>query len=168
MPPMVAGLSQHRRELRYAVDAVLQRDDTRPFADQCARLPRCRFGVPELDGEQHKIDRPDGIGVVCDIHVPQMQVAERALDAQAVAADRVAMRAARDEDHLVSGLREAGAEIAADSTRRHDRHPHVYSIWFCLDNLSMAGLPCCAAAATRGAGVGRRLRHNGGQLAMAG
>ena len=55
----------------------------------------------------------------------EMQVAERALDLEAVAADGVAMRAAREERDLVTGRRQPRAEITADGARRHDRDPHV-------------------------------------------
>ena len=92
--------------------------------DQRARRLRGLFGVPELDGEQHDIDRPDLGRIVGDIRLGQMQVAMHALDLQAVFADGVEIGAARDKEHVVPGRRHARAEITADRARRHCRNSH--------------------------------------------
>jgi hypothetical protein len=54
-----------------------------------------------------------------------MKVAKRALYTQAIAANGVAMRATRNEGHVVSGRGDSPAEITSDGARRHDRHPHA-------------------------------------------
>jgi hypothetical protein len=53
-----------------------------------------------------------------------VQVAGRGEDAQAVARDRVPVRAAGDEGDVPAGGGELGAEVAADPTGTHDRDPH--------------------------------------------
>ena len=49
------------------------------------------------------------------------QIAEPALDPEAVRADGGEMRAAGDEGDVVAGRREPRAEVAADGARRHHR-----------------------------------------------
>ena len=82
------------------------------------------LGVPQLDREQHDVDRADRGRIVGDIRLRQMQVAVHAFDLQPVLRDGVAMGAARDEEHVVPGRRHARAEITADRARRHRRNPH--------------------------------------------
>jgi hypothetical protein len=53
-----------------------------------------------------------------------MQIAERALDYQAVVADGIAMGSACDEGNVVARGRHAGAEISADRARRHCCNSH--------------------------------------------
>ena len=50
-----------------------------------------------------------------------MQVALGTLDAQAVRAERLQVRAARDEGDVGAGRRQASAEIAADAAAADDR-----------------------------------------------
>src|SRR5437879_13530943 len=53
-----------------------------------------------------------------------MEVAERAFDAKPARLNGAQMRAAGDEAYVMPGSGQPGAEIAADSSGRHDRDPH--------------------------------------------
>jgi hypothetical protein len=108
-----------------AIDAVLQGDDAGVRPDQRFGQFRRLLGVPQLDREHHHIDRANRLRIVGDVHLGQMQVAVHALDGEAVLGDGVAMRAARDEENLVSVRRQPAPEIAADRSRRHCRNTHV-------------------------------------------
>ena len=68
-------ISKDRGQPLDAVDAVLQRDHTGVGADQRARLLARRLGIPQLDGEQHHVDRSDLLRVIGDVDVLEMQVA---------------------------------------------------------------------------------------------
>jgi hypothetical protein len=57
-----------------------------------------------------------------------MQVTVGALYSEAIPANGITMRAARNECHVVSGRSHPPAEIAPDGTRCHDRHPHVVAL----------------------------------------
>jgi hypothetical protein len=54
-----------------------------------------------------------------------MTVAEGALYFESIPANGIAMRAARNERHIVSSRGHPPAEIASDGTRCHDRDPHL-------------------------------------------
>ena len=117
--------AEDRRHALDAVDAVLQGDDAGVGADQRPRQFGGLFGVPQLDREQHDVDRADVFGIVGDVRLRQVQVAVHALDLEAVLLDGFEMGAARDEEHIVAGRRHAGAEITADRARRHCRYSHA-------------------------------------------
>ena len=116
--------TRYRGDAFVAVDAVLQADDAGVRAEQRARGLGGLFGVPQLDREQHGVDRADALGVVGDVRLRQVQTAVRALDAKAVLAHGRQMGAARDEEHVEPGRRHARAEITADRARRHYRYSH--------------------------------------------
>ena len=114
------------RDALVAVDAVLQGDDAGVGAEQRLHLLGGLFGVPQLDREQHHVDRADLGRIVGGVDLGEMQVAVmRAVDRQAVLLDGCEMGAARDVEHLVSGRLHARAEIGADRTRRHGRNSHI-------------------------------------------
>jgi hypothetical protein len=54
-----------------------------------------------------------------------MQVTVDAFNSEAVPANGIAMRAARDKRHIVSGGGHTRAEITSDGTCCHNGHPHV-------------------------------------------
>ena len=54
----------------------------------------------------------------------QMDVALRAVDAQAARAQRLEVGAAREEGDVGAGRREPAAEVAADAAAADDRDPH--------------------------------------------
>ena len=56
--------AEDRRDALVAVDAVLQGDDASVRADQRLRKLGGDLGVPQLDGEQHDVDRADLLGIV--------------------------------------------------------------------------------------------------------
>ena len=92
--------------------------------DQGPKLRGGVLGIPQLDGEQHEIDRGDAGRIVGRIDVVEMEVAVDARDLQSVVADGLEMRATREEHDVVPRGGEPRAEIAADGSRRHDRNPH--------------------------------------------
>ena len=108
-------LAEDRRDALVAVDAVLQGDDAGVRADQRLRQLGGGLGVPQLDREQHDVDRADLLRIVGGVDLRQMQVAVHALDLQAVLAQRVEMGAARDEGDVVARRRHA--------VRRNRRRP---------------------------------------------
>src|SRR5262249_49131711 len=54
-----------------------------------------------------------------------MKVAESAFYLEAVPANGIAMRAARNERYVIARRGHSPAEITSHGTRCHDRHPHV-------------------------------------------
>src|SRR5207247_10035002 len=83
------------------------------------------------------------------------EVAVDALHDETVATDRFQVSAARDENHVLTGLGQPSAEIAADSPRpeHHDPHPGfpsragpgpVYALPSLRDNIWFltSGTPC--------------------------
>ena len=119
------ALAEDRLEALDRIDTVLHRDDARRAADQRAELLRRLLQIPQLDGEQHDIDRRDACRVVGHLHVLQVQVAERTFDLQPVPADGIEMCAASKERHVVAGRRHPAAEVAADGPCRHHCNAHA-------------------------------------------
>src|SRR5262249_9321747 len=124
-PARAYGIAEGRGETRAAVYAVLKRNHAGVGTYERARLLAGRLRIPQLDGEQHHVDRSNLLRVVGNVEILEMKVAERALYAQAIAANGIAMRATRNEGHVVSGRGHSPAERTSDAARRHDRHPHV-------------------------------------------
>ena len=60
------------------------------------------LGVPELDREQHDVDRADLFRIGRGVDLRQMQVAVHAFDLEPVLAQRVEVGAARDEGHVMA------------------------------------------------------------------
>src|SRR6516165_351904 len=118
-------IAEDRGETLDAVDAILKRHHAGVGTYERTRLLAGPLGIPELDGEQHHVDGSDLLWIVGDVEVLEMKVAKRALYAQTIAANGIAMRATRNEGHVVSGRGHAPAEITSDGARRHDRHPHA-------------------------------------------
>jgi hypothetical protein len=79
--------------------AVLERDHRRVRSHQGTDLRQRLFGVPQLHGQHHHVDHADAGRVVGDAHLGQVH-GFGAFDAQALAAHRLQVRAARDEVHL--------------------------------------------------------------------
>src|SRR5499427_833400 len=118
-------IAEDRGETLDAVDPVLQRNHAGVGTYERPRLLAGRLRIPQLDGEQHEVDGSDLLRIVGDVEILEMKVAKRALYAQAIAANGIAMRATRNEGHVVSGRGHSPAEITSDGARRHDRHPHA-------------------------------------------
>ena len=98
---------------------------TRVFGPTIGRRQFCRLlRVPQLDREQHDIDRADRLRIVGRVDLGQMQVAVDALDFEAVLFDRIEIGAAGDEKDLVPRGRHACGEISADCARCHRRYTH--------------------------------------------
>jgi hypothetical protein len=110
-----------------AIDTVLKRNRPCLGTYQSARLLACSFRIPQLYGEQHDVDRSDLFRIIRYLDVLQIKVAQGALYLEAVPANSVAVRAARDKRHIVPSCGHPPAEITSDSPRRHDRDPHVAS-----------------------------------------
>ena len=83
------------------------------------------FDVPQLDAEQHIIDRPDRFGVVGRLGRHEMRFAAAAHDFEAAAFHCRQMRAARDEGHVRSRLGKGRAKSTADAARAHHRDLHL-------------------------------------------
>ena len=81
--------------------------------------------VPQLDAEQHEVDRPDGLRIVGRLGRHEMRLAAAALDLEAVALHGREMRAAGDEGHVRAGLCQGRAEAAADAAGPHHRYTHM-------------------------------------------
>ena len=87
------------------------------------RLARA-FDVPQLDAEQHDIDRADLGGIVGRLRRHQMGVAARALNFQAIALHGGEMRAARDEGDVGARLGQRRAKPASDAAGADNRNTH--------------------------------------------
>jgi hypothetical protein len=123
-PPDRAALAENCVERFGAFNAVLEREDVGAGLDDRFKRPRRRLGVGQLDAEKRCIRRR-GLGRVGDAtRRMDAKVAQKALHDEAVAADRLAMRAARDECHVRAASGEFGAEIAADAAGPHHHDPH--------------------------------------------
>ena len=116
--------AQHAGKPLDTVDAVLKCNEAAVRPEQRARGCCRRFGIPQLDREQHDVDWPDLGRIIGDVRLRQMQIAVHALDHEAVFLDRVAMSAACDEEDIVARRRHARAEISADRTRCHCCNTH--------------------------------------------
>jgi hypothetical protein len=117
------GPLEHSR----AVDAVLERYDD-AGAHERTHLRRRRVDVPQLHAEHRDVDGLERCGIVGHADLRQHDVAGRRLDAQTAGTQRVEVRAACDERHVVTALRELRAEIAADAARADHRDPHRDSV----------------------------------------
>src|SRR5262249_905808 len=95
-------IAKDRRESLDAVDPVLKCDHTSVGADEGARLLTRRLRVPELYGEQDDVDRSDPLGIIGDVDVLQMKVAQRAFDLEALLPNGFAIPSTPDEHHLVT------------------------------------------------------------------
>ena len=148
-------LAEDRRDALVAVDAVLQGDDAGVRADQGLGQLGRGLGVPELDREQHDIDRADLLGIGRGVDLRQMQVAVHAFDLEPVLAERVEVGAARDVGDVMARGLHPSAEIGADRAGRHRCNLHPTSsesyrsmIYATLVMLARTGL--CRSAKGRG------------------
>jgi hypothetical protein len=118
-------IAEDRDEPLDAVNAVLKRNHTGVGAHEWARLLTRHLGIPELYGEQHHVDWSDLLRVIGDVDVLQMKVAKGALYLEAISTNCIAMRAARNERHIMSSRSYPPAEITSHGTGCHDRDSHV-------------------------------------------
>ena len=138
-----AGLRDHRPDVGDAADdvlaaqgarqhlvlvhAVLQGDGDRLSPNDRPQRPGRRLAVPQLDCDHHQIGRARLGRILDDAGRVDERVAQLALDAQAALSDCLRVRAAGDEDDLVSGLREARAVISAHAAAAHHHHFHGHA-----------------------------------------
>ncbi len=87
------------------------------------RAPRL-FDLPGLHAQQHDVDRSRLGGIVGRDGGPDADLALRSLHGQAGLADRLQVRAARDEHHLLAAAGQEGAEAPARPAHAEDRDPH--------------------------------------------
>ena len=111
------------------IDAVLQRDHRRVRPDQRLNGFAGAFDVPQLDAEQHEIDRSDGSRVVGRLGRNDVCFATSAFDFQAIGFHGGQMCAARDEGDVRTGLGQRCPEGTADtaSPDYRDFHDGSYS-----------------------------------------
>ena len=104
--------------------AVLRRQDRRVGIEQRREARRELREAVGLDAEHDQVDpgaRPRARRVAAG---SPSQVAARRAHPQAVAADRVEVRAAGDQHDVGAAGRQRRAQVAADRTRADDRDPH--------------------------------------------
>jgi len=106
--------------------AVLERHHRGVSAEQRLDGVGCLHRVPQLHGEQHEVDGADPGGLVGDLNIRQLHVAERAVHAQSVGAQHFKLSPAGHERHLVTALRQPGTEVAAQRTGGHHSNPHNF------------------------------------------
>src|SRR6185312_17003409 len=82
-----------------------------------------RIEVVGLAREEHDVVARPQLSGEHRLHV-DARIAERALDAQALARDLLAAPGAHQEGDIGAGLREPPAEIAADASGAEDEDPH--------------------------------------------
>ena len=106
-------------------DAVLHRDDDRLRSEQHRHIVRDRLDLVRLHRQNHDVMRT-GVGIV--VRRPHLArdvfttVVHHELDA--VAANRLEIRATYDECDVLACERELRADIAADGTCSNDRDLH--------------------------------------------
>jgi len=123
-----AGDMRRTQAFRQHADAahpVLERHDQGVGPQKRLALVGAGFRVPQLDREQHRVDRADLGRVVGHGDVLQMQVAFVAGDPQAALADGLQMGAARQEVNVMTGGGQTGAEVSADTAGGHDGYAHL-------------------------------------------
>jgi hypothetical protein len=108
------------------VDAVLQWDNRGMGADQRLDVLARAFDVPELDAEQHDVDRTDRGGIVGCLRWHQMAFAATALDLQAMAFHGGQMRAAGDEGDVGASLGQRHTKPAANTSGTDNRNTHGF------------------------------------------
>src|SRR5262249_36475997 len=121
----------NRGAVVHAVDPVLQREHDRHWTHQRYQ-PRQRRGViVVLDGNNRAVDRADARGVFLGPDVDD-EVTERSSNLETFFADRIQMRTAGDERHVVSRPREQRAVVPANSSRTQHCESHIdyLTVWF--------------------------------------
>jgi hypothetical protein len=117
-------LAEDRHQPLRCVDAVLHRDHRGVRSDHRLDVPAGALDVPQLDAEQHDVDRPDLGGIVGRLCELEVGVAARTLDLEAILLHRREVRAAGDEGHVRAGMRQRRAVAAAHAARSDYRDTH--------------------------------------------
>ena len=127
-----------------AREPILERNDHATLGNQRQDLPRRGFHVPQLDAKHDDIARRKRSGIVGEGGVGDRRVTARALDHKAAFANGGQVRAARDERHVVAGLRQSRAEVAADAAGADHRNAHRTSPFIHNSNTRMTTVLGCA------------------------
>ena len=103
-----------------ALHAVLEGENGRALGDQRRKALRRALRVAHLHGEDDGVGRRYFARIRNHFDGLQMQVADLAVEAQAVGLHRLQMRAARHERHVVAGGGQPRAEVAPDAAGTHN------------------------------------------------
>src|SRR5439155_22396614 len=97
------------------------------------RLHRLRGGlaVPQFHRDDDRVGAAGFGGMLHHSRGFDLRVAQLALHAQPIAPDGVGMRAARDENDFLSGLRQARAVVSAHAAAAHHEKFHRPSMYVC-------------------------------------
>src|SRR5262245_56727866 len=95
-------IPKDRDEPLDAINAILKCNHTSVGAYERACLLTRRLGIPQFYGEEHHVDWSDLLRVIGDIDVLQMKIAKGTLYLEAISTNCIAMRAARNERHIMS------------------------------------------------------------------
>lgn len=106
-------------------NAILKRDQRRVIPDERPQLLQRRLRVPQLHAHHHQVDGTELTWVVRGTNVLEMKRVRAALDPKPVAAHRVKVRTARDENDVGAAPGQQRAEIAAKPSRSHHSDPHL-------------------------------------------
>ncbi len=129
------AITQNAAQHVVLVDAVLERNHRSIAGNERLYKARGFFGVPQLYAEDHEIDSAELPWIVRRDDAFEMQVAELALDAQSVLAERLEHLPAGDESHVRAAFGKPSAKIAANTTGSHDRYSHPRSPLLFHDSL---------------------------------
>jgi hypothetical protein len=103
-------------DLIIVVDAILEGDHRRVFANNCREFSGSLVGVVGLDGEQYQV----WICYLCDLsdHLsgPDGEISRYAFDTQPVFIYSQTVLAARHKDHVVACAGKTATEISANPT----------------------------------------------------
>ena len=111
-------------QLVWIIDAVLERENTRPLCDQRFELFSGGFGIIRLDTTQNQIHRPNSGSIVGEESTLHLQIAIGAYDVEAVCIENLQVSTAGDESDIMPSSRELRAEIAPHRSCTHDRDAH--------------------------------------------
>ena len=95
------------------------------LTDQRHHLARRVGDLPRLNGDEDVVDRSHLARIVRRRYRRHVEITVRAVDTQAFGPQRLKMSSARDEHDVFAGVRQAPAEVTADSSGTEHREPHV-------------------------------------------
>jgi hypothetical protein len=127
------------REDVETVDAILERQHAGVRTDQGRKGRRGRLAVVQFDREQHEVHRADLRRIVRRWYARQVQVTERALQAQTIATQGLEVSTAGQEGHVLASSGKPPAQVPADPAGPHHCNPHGRSPLLLEDTRSRPG-----------------------------
>ena len=87
------------------LNPVLQRDHGSFRADQWTAGGSGDLTIPQLDGKQDHVHRPDGGGIISGLNFRDMEISERALNSETILSQHIKITPAGNEVDFNAGSR---------------------------------------------------------------